>query len=180
MLKHALFSAPNGTMSKFNHLVTVDYGSNVPLSQADDDLSYPKGYPSCDPKQFMAWLHLPSVQSISIRLQSFQDAITSEEQLKQVNTLVLACSTITDWEIYSLLQRTPNLRSLHLGLAYHILPMLGNPYVLLDALELFSQTVETLSMSVECHPFNTGNYSYNFEDWSHRDTFQGFLNMFSK
>ena len=71
MLKHALFSAPNGTISKFNHLVTVDYGSNVPLSQADDDLSYPKGYPSCEPKQFMAWLHLPSVQSISIWLRSF-------------------------------------------------------------------------------------------------------------
>lgn len=45
VLKHALFSAPNGTKSKSSHLVIVDYGSNVPLSEADDDLYYPKGYP---------------------------------------------------------------------------------------------------------------------------------------
>lgn len=56
--------------------------------------------------------------------------------------------------------------------------MLGNPYVLLDAPELVSQTVETLSMSVECHPFNTGNYSYTFEDWSQRHILGVFKDVF--
>lgn len=78
MLRHALFCAPNGTMSKFTHLTTVDYGSNVPIAEEEEPLDghFPEGYPSCDPSQFMAWFHLPSVASISIWLQNFQDAIT--------------------------------------------------------------------------------------------------------
>lgn len=79
MLRHALFSAPNGTMSKFAHLAIVDYGGNVPLSEEEEPLCghYPEGYPACDPSQFMAWFHLPSVVSISIWLRNFQDVITS-------------------------------------------------------------------------------------------------------
>lgn len=80
MLRHALFSAPNGTMSESAHLSTIDYGSNVPLSEEEEPLHeyYPEGYPSCNRSQFMAWFHLPSVVSISIWLRDFQDAIISQ------------------------------------------------------------------------------------------------------
>ena len=93
MLRHALFSAPNGTMSKCAHLATVDYGSNVPLSEEEELLHehYPEGYPSGDPNQFMAWFHLPFVVFTSIWLRDFQDIIMSE-QLEQLHTLVLARS----------------------------------------------------------------------------------------
>lgn len=182
MLRHALFSAPNGTMSKFAHLATVDYGSNVPLSEEEEPLyeHYPEGYPSCDPSQFMAWFHLPSVVSISIWLQNFQDAITSQKQLEQVHTLVLARSTLADQEVYDLLQHTPNLKSLHLGLAYKTSPASDNPYILLDALESVSHRVEALSMGVEYYPFSRGNHALDYNDWGNREALQGFLKMFPK
>lgn len=173
MLRHALFHAPNGTMSKFTNLTTVDYGSNVPLSEEEIPLveSFPEGYPSCEPDQFMAWFHLPFVESISIWLRSFRDAITSQEQLKRVHTLVLARSTLTYEEVRNLLQHTPSLKSLHLGLVYKISPALDNLYILLDALESVSHTVETLSMGVEYYPFSRANYALDYHDWGNREAF---------
>lgn len=35
MLRYALLSAPNGTMSRFTHLTTVNYDSNVSLSKEE-------------------------------------------------------------------------------------------------------------------------------------------------
>lgn len=124
MLKHALFSAPEGTMSKFSRSLLADYGSNVPYPEWYTSYRYDDGYPVCDPKQFMAWLHLPSVQFLLIWLQNFQNAINYQEQLKQVTSFVLARSPLTDREVYSLLKVAPNLRALHMGIAYHELPLL--------------------------------------------------------
>lgn len=181
MLKHALFSGPNGTMSKFAHLRTVDYGSNVPLSEEEVPLHeyYSEGYPSCDPSQFMAWFHLPSVVSISIWLRDFPDILVSQ-QLEQVHTLVLARSTLADQEVYDLLQHMPNLKALHLGLAYKTSPALDNPYTILDALESVSHTVETLSIGVEYYPFSRGNHALDYNDWGNREAFQDFLKLFPK
>lgn len=181
MLRYALFSAPNGTMSKFAHLAIVDYGSNVPVSEEEEPLDeyYPEGYPSCDPSQFIGWFHLPSVMSISIRLRDFRDIIMYR-QLEQIHTLVLARSTLADQEVYDLLQHMPNLKALHLGLAYKTLSALDNPYTILDALELVSHTVETLSMGVEYYPFSRGNHALDYNDWGNRQAFKGFLKMFHK
>lgn len=180
MLQHALFSAPNGTMSKFAHLATIDYGSNVPIAEEEEpmDNHFPEGYPSCDPGQFMAWFHLPSVASISMWLRNFQDAISSPKQLEQVHTLVLARSTLADQEVYDLLQHTPNLKLLHLGLAYKISPALDDPHTLLDALESVRHTLEVLSMGVEYYPLSGGSRTLNSNDWWCREAFQGFLKMF--
>lgn len=38
MLRHAIFSAPQGLLSMFNSLVTVDYGGNVRLSDQLEEL----------------------------------------------------------------------------------------------------------------------------------------------
>ena len=182
MLRHALFGAPNGTMSTFTHLTTVDYGSNVPIAEEEEPLDghFPEGYPSCDPSQFMAWFHLPSVASSPIWLQNFQDAITLPKQLEQVHTLVLARSTLADQEVYDLLQHTPNLKSLHLGLAYKASPALDDPHTLLDALESVSHTLEVLSMGVEYYPLSGGSHTLSSSDWGCREAFQGFLKMFPK
>lgn len=74
----------------------------------------------------------------------------------------------------------PHLKSLHLGLAYKISPALDNPYILLDAFESVSHTVEVLSMGVEYYPFSSGNHALNYNDWGSREAFQGFLKMFPK
>lgn len=168
MLEHALFYAPCGMLSKFTHLITVDHGSNVPLSMEHDpeipEMCDTPGYPDCNPEQFTAWFYLPSIQSTSIWAHSCQGVTKSLKQqklenLKQVHTPVLSRSTNADEEIRCLLSHTPNLRSLHLGLAYEYdrnRPKLENPNVLLNALEFVSQTVDTLSMSVETYPFAWG------------------------
>lgn len=184
MLKHALFSAPEGTMSNFNHLILVDYGSNIPVPKWEQDIWYEEGeegYPICDPNQFMAWFHLPSVQSISIWLQSLQGAIISEKQLKQVTSLVLARSSFTHREVYSLLQSTPNLQALHMGIAFQDFSLLENPYVIRDALKLVSHTVETLSICLTRYPYDTHNYDNDEETEARdRDVFRGFLKVFPK
>lgn len=57
MPRHALFTSPEGLLSKFESLATVDYGSNVLLSEEYDPIftrSVVEGYPPCEPKQFMA------------------------------------------------------------------------------------------------------------------------------
>ena len=102
------------------------------------------------------------------------------KQLEQVHTLVLARSTLADQQAYDLLQRTPNLKALHLGLAYKTAPALDNPYTILDSLEIVSQTIETLSMGVEYYPFSRGNHASDYSDWGNREAFQGFLKMFPK
>lgn len=180
MLQHVLFSATNGTMLIFAHLTTVNYNSNVSIAEEEEPLDnhFLKGYPSCDPGQFMAWFHLLSVASISIWLQNFQDAITPLKQLEQVHTLALACSTLADQEVYDLLQHTPNLKSLHLGPAYKTSPALDGPHTLLDALESVRHTLEVLSMGVEYYPLSGGSRNLNSNDWGCRETFQGFLKMF--
>ena len=90
------------------------------------------------------------------------------KQLEQVHTLVLARSTLADQQAYDLLQRTPNLKALHLGLAYKTSPALDNPYTILDSLEIVSQTVETLSMGVEYYPFSRGNHVLDYSDGGDR------------
>ena len=69
ILKHGLFSDSECVLSNFDSLVTVDYGSNVRIAEymkEISDLDYVDGYPPCDPDQFMAWFHLPSVISLAI------------------------------------------------------------------------------------------------------------------
>lgn len=38
MLKHALFSAPEGVLSSFCSLATIDYGGNVPRAEEFDPM----------------------------------------------------------------------------------------------------------------------------------------------
>ena len=80
MMKHAVFSTPNTVLSSFHCLTAIDYGSNVPRSEEFDPIfnTFDKlnGYPPCDPNQFMAWFHLPSIQSIFIWLRSCQDVMS--------------------------------------------------------------------------------------------------------
>lgn len=64
----------------FESLDTIDYGSNVPLTEEFDpmfhDFDKMNGYPPNDLDQFMAWFHMPSILSISIWLRRFQGVIT--------------------------------------------------------------------------------------------------------
>lgn len=187
MMKHALFSIPNTVLSSFDYLTAIDYGSNVPLSEDFDPIfnNFDKlnGYPPCDPNQFMAWFHLPSIQSISIWLRSFQDVITGENQgnLSQLHTLVIARATIKEEHVPSLLSRMTSLKSLHLGMAYrwHSEFALASCSNILEGLESISDTLEKLSLGVEYYPFSSGYYGFGTDDDEQaRIEFDGFLKHF--
>ena len=189
MLKHALFSAPKGILSSFSSLTTIDYGSNVPLSEEFDPIfnTFDKldGYPPCDPNQFMAWFHLPSIESVSIWLRSFQDVITGEDQgnLSKLHTLVVARATIKEEDVPSLLCQMTTLKSLHLGMAYrwHSEQALASCSNILEGLESISNTLEKLSLGVEYYPFSQGNYDFGTdEDEQARMEFDGFLKKFPR
>lgn len=190
MLKHALFSAPEGVLSSFGSLTAIDYGSNVPLSEEFDPLLTRRlekvdGYPPCDPGQFMAWFHLPKVQSISIWLRNFEGVITSEEQgnLSNLQTLVLARATISDEDVPTLLAPLTSLKTLHLGMAYRWLRevALKSASSILEGLESVSDTLEKLSMGVEYYPFSEAQYDFSNDDeeWG-RMAFDGFLRNFAR
>ncbi|THC91499.1 hypothetical protein EYZ11_009030 [Aspergillus tanneri] len=190
MMKHALFSAPEGLLSRFTSLATVDYGSNVPIAEEFNPLfnsfDTTPGYPLCDPNQFMAWFHLPSIQSLSIWLRSFQEVITERSRpqanLNQLQTLVLARATIREDEVPDLLSQMSTLKTLHLGLAYrwHDEELLNNPYYIIEGLEYVSQTVENLSLGLEYYPYSQWEYYFDSQDYWSRELFQGFLKEFPR
>ena len=184
MLKHALFSAPENSLSKFGSLTVADYGGNVTGPEFIDfnALDFePHGLPDCDPDQFMAWFHLPSINSLSIWLRSFKDVLTmdSERQIRNLHTLVLARSTIEEGDVARLLSKA-SLKTLHLGLAYwwegHRYP-LRNGTSIMQAMQLQSQC-EKLSMSLEWYPVTCGFDWFHEEDAQLREPWIGFFKRF--
>ena len=189
MLKHALFTAPEGLLSKFEFLATVDYGSNVPLAEEYNPIytrSDVEGYPPCEPGQFMAWFHLPSIQSLSIWLRTFQDVMSPSYPMgnfNNIHTLVLARATIQEVDVLHLLDQMHALKTLHLGLAYHWFQeqALENEFFILGGLESVSQTVEKLSLGLEYYPFGSGIYIFDsIADGLPREEFEGFLKQFPR
>ena len=184
MLKHALFSTPENSLSKFDSLTVADYGGNVTGPEFIDFhvLNFtPHGLPDCDPDQFMAWFHLPSINSLSIWLRSFKDVLTmdSERQIRNLHTLVLARSTIEEGDIACLLSKA-FLKTLHLGLAYlwggGRYP-LSNGTSIMQAMQLQSQC-EKLSMCLEWYPVTCGFYWFDEEDTQLREPWRGFFKYF--
>ena len=189
MLKHALFTAPEGLLSKFEYLTTVDYGSNVPLSEECDPMFNSwdiDGYPPCEPKQFMAWFHLPSIQSLSIWLRTFQDVLTPcypMGNFNNIHTLVLARATMQEENVTDLLVQMHALKKLHLGMAYHWgqEQALENEFFILKGLDSVSHTIEKLSLGLEYYPFARSLYPFSdIADGFPREEFQGFLKQFPR
>ena len=185
MLKHALFSTPENSLSKFDSLTVADYGGNVTGPEFIDFhvLNFtPHGLPGCDPDQFMAWFHLPSINSLSIWLRSFKDVLTmdSERQIRNLHTLVLARSTIEEGDIACLLSKA-FLKTLHLGLAYlwggDRYPLINGTSIM-QAMQLQSQC-EKLSMSLEWYPATCGFYWFDEEDAQLREPWMGSFKHFT-
>ncbi|KAE8423636.1 hypothetical protein BDV36DRAFT_290309 [Aspergillus pseudocaelatus] len=183
MLKQALLF-PNGVLSTFQYLETVDYGANVPIAENEDMYSneYPDSYPPYNPDQFMAWFCLPSLRHLSIWLRDIAELQETKPDLdlNKLETLVLARTTISEGDVNFLLSRTVHLKNLHLGMAYRYgtEQVLNDPSTLAQALVSVSQTVEHLSLGVEYYPSNRGDrYWYEADDHI-REPFLNILNTF--
>lgn len=191
MLKHALFSAPEGTLPRFTDLQVADYGSNAPPAEPfdmDDALSA-HGFPPCDPDQFIAWLYLPSLRSLEIWLRSLKGLDTSllgrqgDEawNLGNLHSLVLARSTIGEEPVRKLLSHTRSLRSLHVGLGYYPrenLPNVPGRKTLIQSFESSGQQLESVSLELELYPGDTRVKVDTEEEEENQRPLAGFLTMF--
>ncbi|GAB1196227.1 hypothetical protein APSETT444_005495 [Aspergillus pseudonomiae] len=179
MLKQALFS-PNGVLSTFQHLEVVDYGGNVPIAEHEDESR--DGYPAYNPDQFTAWFYLPSLRQLSIWLRDINQLREKAPTLNLTNleTLILARTTISESDIAFLLSQTPNLRTLHLGLAY----AWGRELVLQDAdtlaqaLKQVATTLQHLSLGVEYYPSTLGDRYWDGADDHFHDALGDMLSWF--
>ncbi|XHG00861.1 hypothetical protein AWENTII_004276 [Aspergillus wentii] len=188
MLKHSLLSR-NKVLSTFDHLQRAEYGGNTPPAELWDNNMLPldlDGFPSVyNQDQFIGWFCLPSLQHLGIWLRDTVDLRTNEKlQCDPANltSLVLARSTIPEEDVLFILQRTPNLTKLHLGLAYPRLEaqVLEKGQFLLQALKPFYHTMEALSLSLEYYPGGWGELHQDDELMESWQPFNGFLKSFTK
>ncbi|KAF5856316.1 hypothetical protein ETB97_007524 [Aspergillus alliaceus] len=183
MLKQALL-APNGVLSTFQHLEVVDYGGNVPLGENEDFYGSedPDGYPPYNPDQFLPWFCLPSLRHLNIWLRDIEglQETVPELQLDKLETLILARTTISDADVAFLLSRTPNLRTLHVGMAYAfgVEKIVPDPPMLAQALKSVSSTLHSLSLGVEQYPGSLGDRFWGGEEDHICDSFRGILHSF--
>ncbi|OGM41706.1 F-box domain protein [Aspergillus bombycis] len=179
MLKQALFS-PNGVLSTFQHLEIVDYGGNVPIAEHEDESR--DGYPACNPDQFMAWFYLPSLRHLSIWLRDISELQDNVPKLhlNNLETLILARTTISESDVSFLLSQTPNLRTLHLGLAYAWGRelVLQNADTLANALKPLHETLHHLSLGVEYYPSTLGDRYWDGADDHFHEPLGGMLSWF--
>lgn len=175
MIRHALLSAPENTLSRFAELSIVEYGMNVPQSRVFHELGakFIDAFPSCDQEQFAGWFYLPALTSLEIWLQNLEgvkDELAKPAEasklrhLAQLERLVLAQSFIEEGEARVLLSHLSSLRILHLDLVYPSQdrelgynwcsprPPLKEPGVLVEGLMSVKDTVEHLCIGMELCP----------------------------
>ncbi|KAI9034761.1 uncharacterized protein KD926_005698 [Aspergillus affinis] len=182
MLKQALLH-PNGVFSTFDQLETVEYGANVPIAEDYQPLEdeVPDGYPPYNSRQFMAWFCLPALRHMNIWLRDIEGLQETKPDLDLSNleTLIVARSTATEYHMDYLLSRAPNLKSLHVALAFAWVgePILDDATIFAQALLAVSPTLEKLSLGVEYYPSNLGDREWNERD---NEAFEPFRQLFTR
>lgn len=189
MVKHCLLARNNGAVSNtFDALQSVDYGGNVPPPEHFELVDpTPDGFPlSYNQDQFIGWFHLPSIQHLSIWLRDTIDLRTNpnlhlDARTMHLDSLVLARSTISEEDVLFLLRCIPKLRKLHLGLAY---PWFGGLIfkrgeLLIQALELFHDSMEVLSLGLDYYPCGFGELHGDRRHEELWDPFYRILKMFT-
>ncbi|BCR82896.1 F-box protein [Aspergillus chevalieri] len=188
MVRHALLGS-NNILPRFEALELVDYGGNVPLPEPyghlPEELEETEGFPSVyNKEQFTGWFYLPALQHLAIWLREITGLKEAKFKcnLGNLRTLVLARSTITEEDALFLLSQTKTLRNLHLGLAYSWpdKSVLQKGELLVQALGSVSETVEKLSVGLDCYPRVYEEY-VTFEDCKALCVpFNGFLKNFPR
>lgn len=184
MLKQALLY-PNGVFPTFEQLEWVEYGANVPIAQTafPDDDQVPNGYPAYNSRQFMAWFCLPSLRYLNIWLRDIEnlEEVKPNLDLSNLETLVMPRATATEHHIYYLLSRAPNLKALHVALAFSWIyePILADGPIFAQALKAVSPTLEKLSLGIEYYPGTLGDYEWREEDNYAFDPFYQFFTSFT-
>lgn len=185
MLHHALFSLETTSLSKFNFVTDVDYGGNVRRAAIVEDVNEnleEEGYPLCNPRQFLSWFHLPSLQSLSLwaRTQKILDTAERRPDLSQLRHLALVRATLQEDQLPELLSLCSSLKVLHLGMAYKWRReiALQNGSAIIQALKSVSWNITNLSFGLEYYP---PNIFWNWVQFGEEDPsipFHGILNEF--
>ncbi|GFF97025.1 hypothetical protein IFM53868_08851 [Aspergillus udagawae] len=185
-LQHALRSSFKG-ISTFNRLGTLKYGGDVPQAEKLDDEAEEAVavIPLLGNKyQFAPWFALPKLKHVEMWLRSafgfdeYKDRLESGE----LESLVLARSSVDAADVKKILGACPNLRRLHLGVSYNLVSQL----VLFDSKELtvaltpLKDRLETLSIGLDTDPSFVGGFSWDQDNSFGSTLTDPFLMLFAE
>ncbi|KAJ5691495.1 hypothetical protein N7488_012230 [Penicillium malachiteum] len=130
MLNHAMFTAPEETLSKFEHLERVEYGPNSARIRLDHNIVYSTTYaPNIraqhNPYQFTGFFFLPSLKMLSMWIStSLVPRLLSDANKKRPHTmgnlhsLHFEGTCVKACDVNFLLKNMTNLKQLSLQLSY--------------------------------------------------------------
>ncbi|GFF45958.1 hypothetical protein IFM46972_07923 [Aspergillus udagawae] len=185
-LQHALRSSFQG-ISRFNRLETLKYGGDVPQAEKLDDEAEEAVavIPLLGNKyQFAPWFALPKLKHVEMWLRSafgfdeYKDRLESGE----LESLVLARSSVHAADIKKILGACPNLRRLHLGVSYNLVSqlVLFDSKELTEALTPLKDRLETLSIGLETDPSFVGGFSWDQDNSFGSTLTDPFLMLFAE
>ncbi|KAJ5473836.1 hypothetical protein N7475_003402 [Penicillium sp. IBT 31633x] len=184
MLLHSLFGdMPPRVLTRFEKLEMVDYGSNLPIMESNENLHVGRY-----DHQFLPWFRLPSLRVFEIWPLSLVGICVFPEplprpplHLSNIRSLVLARTLILPQDLAQLLLQAPFLESLHVGTLFKCLAsnyLLLEPERLLCSLETSSQTLKHLSISLELPSCCWANFRLRPEYGGRNAPFHGILKKF--
>ncbi|GFF74711.1 hypothetical protein IFM47457_10739 [Aspergillus lentulus] len=166
-LQHALRSSFEG-ISRFNRLEILKYGGDVPQAEKLDDEAEEAvaAIPLLgNEHQFAPWFALPRLKYVEMWLRSTSGFDEYKDRLEagELESLVLARSSVDAADIKEILDSCPNLGRLHLGVCYNLVSQLAlfDSKELADALRPLKDRLETLSIGLETDPSFVGGFTWD-------------------
>ncbi|BCR87944.1 uncharacterized protein ACHE_40508S [Aspergillus chevalieri] len=131
--------------------------------------------------QFAGWFHLPALKHLEIWLWDTARLKERPQDLNNLQTLVLARSTIPEEDVPFILNRTTSLQNLHLGLAYSYYCgyVFEKSDCIVRALDSVSNTVERLSVGLDHYPVVFNERDFNGTEVTRYEHVQEALKKFT-
>lgn len=189
-LHYALRTSFEG-ISKFRRLEVLKYGGDVPQAEELDDEAEEAvaAIPGLGNKhQSAPWFALPKLKHVEMWLRSVSrlEADSARLEATELESLVLARSSVDAADIKEILGACPKLRRLHLGVCYNLVSqlILFDSKELVDALKPLKDRLETLSIGLDTDPSFIGGFSWdqdnNFGNPTLTDPFLMLFREFTK
>ncbi|KAJ5714295.1 uncharacterized protein N7483_011476 [Penicillium malachiteum] len=166
MLKHAMLTAPAGTLSKFEHLSWIEYGVTSARIRPNYDAVYnpfhdPHVRRQHNPYQFTGFFFLPALQALSLWMGSpiLTQEISKankmrENTMKNILSFHVEGGHMNTYDMKFLLMNMKNLRELSLGLSYTF------PFEAWSSARAIEEGLKSIAPNLEKFSFRPSHLSY--------------------